>query len=613
MKTIVMVFMLFMLFLTSAVKASVIATEPLDGSVGFPAGTNTFSMELDTHANIDLVNIVIDPPLPGTMNYHLVKRIHYTYANSTTQNPDWFEYYEPRLTFKSAEFSSGTTYSITVIGDGLNYSWSFTTDDQESFTGERAMVSYANPSRQKPNMGMCLEKYVICWQDPNEGISCQIYNNNGTTHGSEIALAPNYYYNINARVAVDMNDNCDWVVGYENDYRSQGSHTIQRWFHIFNGDGNQTYIYNANTAIPDFVANNPNTWAMVFDSGGVDVGINNNNDNVFAYQYPSCYNWNGRWFCDNYIKGILSHGMTPTSTQELGNNNAGNHWARNAGVSVSIPPFFNGSSGHSFSAGCGGAGSAYDCVYHVQVSISTQLLVFSWVEYGGNCVISGDGRGDNNDSVCARVFNPSTGASMSGEIRVNQRQAPFPSKYDQWGVDIATNDANHIWFANWVDFMNGQDDYADIFGRFFDGATAITGEFTVPTKNRSDQYNPSVEWNGTDFVSSWMSNGSDAGGYGIYYRKYGIDTFPIGNDIRANDYNEFPMDIEERQFEPVNTPSSGESKNTWSVPTCMDCTNGSCGFCYANPDELDNNGTSHSTGYSVLVNLLYVPDLENCR
>ncbi len=149
---------------------------------------------------------------------------------------------------------------------------------------------------------------------------------------------------------------------------------------------------------------------------------------------------------------------------------------------------------------------------------------------GGFCVAwSGDWDGDS----FFRLFD-STGVPVSGDVQANSFQ-------DNAQVDAApaVNNAGTI-FVAFIDFAShgGVGTLFNLWGRTFSstGVPNQPSEFPITTiTGDGHQRDPRVAADGLGrFIVVWESDVHDGSGYGIFARRYGADSLPIGPEFQVN-------------------------------------------------------------------------------
>ncbi|KPG94797.1 hypothetical protein AEQ67_21840 [Pseudomonas sp. RIT-PI-q] len=145
--------------------------------------------------------------------------------------------------------------------------------------------------------------------------------------------------------------------------------------------------------------------------------------------------------------------------------------------------------------------------------------VVSWVSY------SQDGSGNG---IYAQIFDAS-GAAVTGEVRVNS--STFDNQ-EQPAIG-ALGDGGYVvtWMSNGQD-GNGYGIYAQ---RYDVGGTAVGSEVRVNSTTLGSQEQPVISGlSDGGYVVSWMSSGQDGSGYGIYAQRYDASGTAVGSEVRVN-------------------------------------------------------------------------------
>ncbi|VVO24862.1 hypothetical protein PS723_04515 [Pseudomonas fluorescens] len=122
-----------------------------------------------------------------------------------------------------------------------------------------------------------------------------------------------------------------------------------------------------------------------------------------------------------------------------------------------------------------------------------------------------------------------TGAVVGGEERVNTSTAN--SQGDPAVVVLA--DGGYV--VTWV--SEGQDGSGDgIYSQRYDASgAAVGGEVRVNSSTVESQLRPSIgALSDGDYVVSWMSRGQDGSGWGIYAQRYDTGGAAVGGEVRVN-------------------------------------------------------------------------------
>ena len=173
---------------------------------------------------------------------------------------------------------------------------------------------------------------------------------------------------------------------------------------------------------------------------------------------------------------------------------------------------------------------------HKAFSTNTALngggFVITWVSDGQD----GDGFG-----IYAQLFN-ADGTKDGDELQVNtyttsnqMTSFPVPSTVLVNQSIISLNDGGFV--ITW--FSQGQDGDGDgVYAQRYDAdGTAIGGEFQVNTYTTNGQSDPgATALNDGGFVITWMSDGQDGDGDGVYAQRYDADGTAIGGEFQVNTY-----------------------------------------------------------------------------
>jgi Ca2+-binding RTX toxin-like protein len=140
---------------------------------------------------------------------------------------------------------------------------------------------------------------------------------------------------------------------------------------------------------------------------------------------------------------------------------------------------------------------------------------------------SQDGSGNG---IYAQRYN-STGVAVGNEFKVNTY-----STSSQFNPTVAI-DADGDFLISWI--SDGQDGSGNgIYAQRYNSAgVAVGNEFKVNTYTTNSQVNPTVAMDaGGDFVISWQSYYQDGDGYGIYAQRYNSAGVAVGNEFKVNTY-----------------------------------------------------------------------------
>jgi hypothetical protein len=123
----------------------------------------------------------------------------------------------------------------------------------------------------------------------------------------------------------------------------------------------------------------------------------------------------------------------------------------------------------------------------------------------------------------------SSGAPRGGEFRVNE----YTTSWQQQPAVAA--DAAGRFVVAW--YSDGQDgSYGSVFARRYDASGAPQGaEFPVNTSTAQSQFWPSVSQDPHGgFVVTWVSDGQDGSGFGVFAQRYDSAGQPLGGELLVN-------------------------------------------------------------------------------
>jgi hypothetical protein len=166
--------------------------------------------------------------------------------------------------------------------------------------------------------------------------------------------------------------------------------------------------------------------------------------------------------------------------------------------------------------------TASDQVQPTVAALSDGGYVVTWRSYGQ------DGSGSG---IYAQRYD-ATGDTVGSETRVNTTTA-----WDQYKPTVAAlSDGGYV-----VTWMSRNQDQADgpgwgIYAQRYDATGDTVGSETrVNTTTGNDQISPSVAaLSDGGYVVTWMSNGQDGSGYGIYAQRYDATGDTVGSETRVN-------------------------------------------------------------------------------
>ena len=150
-------------------------------------------------------------------------------------------------------------------------------------------------------------------------------------------------------------------------------------------------------------------------------------------------------------------------------------------------------------------------------------------EAGGFVVVGESKRQDgDNYGVYGQLFDRD-GQKVNQEFRANTTTAGW----QRWPTVGAAADGRFV--VVWTgDKQDG--DGNGIFGQFFDRSGALSGsEFQVNTFTENNQWVPSVAaFRDGRFVATWISEGQDGPGAGVYGQVLNPDGTPIGEELKVH-------------------------------------------------------------------------------
>ncbi|MEW6599600.1 MAG: hypothetical protein AB1499_01380, partial [Nitrospirota bacterium] len=551
---------------------------------------------------METVNVIITPTVNTTTYYEDCAELYYLHRSYWTQ-----PCYRLRVALDQP-LSLNTWYEIT-LKDGsvlLNTYQFYTGGNMVSYDG--AQVIFDAPAARKAKVASCKYFYVTLWNDPLTGINFQKWDFNDNPIGSVINVANSSFYSSQMRPSLDMNDRCDMIIGWMNDYVVSRSTSITYKYKSYSSWNNTSKSWGmAGTigftgSIPQWIVDetliyHQPYYEMLFDNGGPAVAVSENGATIFAYQEPMC-RWDEQhiynWFCDNYIKAWFYNPSGGQYGEFLGEYRTSNPWHFHAGQTVNNPPNWD----LYPSVGCGGKGSAYDCPYHVEADLTNELAVIKWTEFGGN-VNGYENR--TQDDLAFRVYDVSS-QTMSPEISVAYNSYWTGTAFDQWGGRCVSGEGINKIACTWMDRTSGLPETSNIRGRVFDvngsSVTAVTGEVNISENRAGDQINPNVAFKSNDeLVFAWESNSLDAaGGYGVYSRITDLSLNNLTGDIRLNEDNTIKNDWED---ESGISESDLDLCDVWSDHVGLSCNSFSdCYFAWNYPDYQCTNCAPNYSGYA---------------
>ena len=150
----------------------------------------------------------------------------------------------------------------------------------------------------------------------------------------------------------------------------------------------------------------------------------------------------------------------------------------------------------------------------------------------GGFVVNWLSRGQDGDQfgVYGQRYDAS-GVAVGSEFLVNSTTADSQKNVTVTGL----GDGGFV--VAW-DTLTPNADSNDVFGQRYDATgTPVGGEFQVNSYATSSQGYPSIAALASGgFVITWMSNGQDGNGYGIYAQQYNATGAPVGAEFQVNTF-----------------------------------------------------------------------------
>jgi len=135
-----------------------------------------------------------------------------------------------------------------------------------------------------------------------------------------------------------------------------------------------------------------------------------------------------------------------------------------------------------------------------------------------------------SDQIYAQRYN-ADGSANGNEFQVNT----YTSSSQLYPSTTALNDGGFV--ITWQSSQDGSGN--DVYAQRYDAdGLANGGDFQVNTHTTSDQYEPSTTaLNDGGFVVTWVSDGQDGSGEGIYAQRYNADGTVNGYEFRVNTHS----------------------------------------------------------------------------
>lgn len=169
------------------------------------------------------------------------------------------------------------------------------------------------------------------------------------------------------------------------------------------------------------------------------------------------------------------------------------------------------------------------------------------------------GQDGNGSGVFGRRY-AADGTALTSEFQVNTTTAG----HQFYSSSAVLQDGGFVvtWASAPFGSAAGQDGSGGgVFGqRYAADGTSLGGEFQINTYTAGDQMHPSVTalTNG-GFVVTWMSNGQDGGGAGVFGQCYATNGSPVGSEFQVNGFV-----AGDQSFPSVTALQNGDFLVTWS-------------------------------------------------
>ena len=150
---------------------------------------------------------------------------------------------------------------------------------------------------------------------------------------------------------------------------------------------------------------------------------------------------------------------------------------------------------------------------------------------GGGYVVTwmSDGQDGSNDGIYSQRF-AADGTALGSEVRVNTNT----TDYQNYASVAALSGGGYV--VTWMSFQDGGS-YGIYSQRYAADGTTLGSEVRVNTYIPSLQSHPSVTaLSGGGYVVTWMSDGQDGSSYGIYSQRFAADGTALGSEVRVNSY-----------------------------------------------------------------------------
>ena len=172
---------------------------------------------------------------------------------------------------------------------------------------------------------------------------------------------------------------------------------------------------------------------------------------------------------------------------------------------------------------------------------------------GDNYLVAWQSLNQDNDSfgIYAQLIG-NDGQKIGQELRINSTTVS-----DQRDPAIASNGSTYL--VLWQSYAQSGNDNYDIYGRIIDNeGTYVSPEMHINTYTTLEQRNPAVEFNGAHYLAVWESKNQDGDSFGIYAQLLDNDAQKIGIEFKVNSHT-----VSE-QIEPAITSDGTNFLVVWS-------------------------------------------------
>jgi hypothetical protein len=151
--------------------------------------------------------------------------------------------------------------------------------------------------------------------------------------------------------------------------------------------------------------------------------------------------------------------------------------------------------------------------------------------------LDGDSNGtDGGDFI--RSFRVRQIAGVGGEFRVNTYTHDQQRTFDESPQSVAMDDAGNF-VVTWASVGQDGSGYGVYAQRYNSAGAALGAEFRVNSFTTGSQYFSTVAMDADgDFVITWSSNSQDGSGDGVYARRYTSAGVALDNEFRVNTYTQ---------------------------------------------------------------------------